>query len=62
MHAPDTFISEGIDALYERLGRNLGITEPATQPHPDWDRAEADASALVDLARTHTKPTIGRTD
>lgn len=49
------FIREAADALYERLGRALCI-DPSEGTVADWDRVEADAQALGELAQAYTKP------
>lgn len=48
---PDAFIAEGAYELAQRI-----VTELEELPDPDWDRIEAAAGALVDLARSYTVP------
>ena len=56
IQVPSSYINEANDALYEKLGRALGVVYDSPLTEPDWDQVEAVSHALVDLARTYTKP------
>lgn len=54
IQAPESYVREANEALYEDLGHALGVD--AEGGPPDWDRIEAISKSFVDLAQTFTRP------